>query len=273
MLVSIYFKPSKLIDLTKCIGCRACQVACKRWNMRPGEETSLSSDWTNPPMLSHKTWTHVKFKLMYDQNNDEYKWVFTKWQCMQCNDPPCLPVCPTKAIYKREDGIVHIHSERCIGCKYCVTACPYRARFYGYDEYHGIKSVYKCHFCMNRLDAGLEKPACVQACPTQALEFGERNEMIEKAGARAEAIGGYVFGDEEDIGNSVIYVSKVPFEELGFPTREMRVPAPLAMGKLLTQRGGIAIFGAGALAFLGFVLWRKERISRAKMREISKSKE
>ena len=269
-----------LFDLTKCIGCRACQVACKRWNNRPAEETSLSADaenqWTNPSTLSYKTWRLVKFKLNYDEDNDEINWTFIPWSCMHCNDPPCLGVCPTKAVYQREDGIVHIHSDRCIGCGYCVQACPYKVRFFGDDEYFGLKSVYKCTYCLDRLDAGLAETACVQSCPTGALEFGEKNEMHEKARERALAVGGFVFGDEttspggEDIGTTSVYVSKVPFDELDFPTEEQRISAPFVMERILLERGGLAIFGLGMLSFIGFALWRRERIDKAKMREALK---
>ncbi|MCP8310621.1 MAG: 4Fe-4S dicluster domain-containing protein [Candidatus Methylarchaceae archaeon HK01M] len=279
-MVSIYNRPSMFFDLTKCIACRACQVACKRWNKRLAEETSLNSDpttqWTNPPTLSSNTWRLVKYKLKYDEVNDEVTWTFIPYSCMHCNDPPCVGVCPTKAVFKRDDGIVHIHSERCIGCGYCIEACPYKVRFFADDEYFGIKSIYKCTYCLDRLDAGLSETACVQACPTEALEFGEYTEMHEKARQRAKAVGGYIYGDESplaggsDIGTSSVYVSNVPFEELGFPTEEQRISAPFVMERILLERGGLAIFGLGVLSFLGFALWRRERIGKAKMRELSK---
>ena len=256
-----------LIDITRCVGCRACQVACKRWNNRPGEETSFSNEWTNPHGMSSKTYTFMDFRLEGGGSDDEMKWRFVKRQCMHCNEPPCLSVCPTSAIYKRPDGAVLIHHERCIGCGYCVVACPYNARHYD-EEVH---ATIKCTWCSDRRDEG-ELTACVQACPALVMQIGPRDEIIREARQRADKINGYVYGDEEGmIGTSVIYVSDVPMENLGFPTPEQRVPNPASLQNLLPQRAAEAIFGGAVAGIIGFILWRKSRIEKAQMEAISKT--
>lgn len=248
---------AKLIDVTKCIGCRACQVSCKRWNDRPAVKTEQNDEWTNPLSLSPQTFMFIRFKL-FDYGNDNLAMRFVKYQCMHCNEPPCLPVCPVNAIYKREDGVVHTHDDVCIGCGSCVMSCPYGVRHK--DEERGTATL-KCTLCMDRIEKGLE-PSCVSVCPTGALDFGDGDYIVAKARARAEKVGGYVYGDESDgIGTSVIYVSDIPFEEYGFfPTKDMRVYPPDAVKKLAPSIGGMAIVGLAGLAALGFIARRKKEI-------------
>jgi formate dehydrogenase iron-sulfur subunit len=122
--------------------------------------------------------------------------------------------------------------------------------------------------CFDRIEGG-RKPACVQACTTEALDFGARDEIVRKARLRAKAIGGYVYGDEsEDVATSTIYVSDVPFEELGFPTLEQRTPTPKAFRNLLPTRLAEASFGAIVMAVLGFVIWRRWTIAKAKLEAV-----
>ncbi len=247
-----------LVDISKCIGCGICNIGCKLWNNLP---LNGRMDFR---FLSEKTWTVI---IPHEDQG-----VFRKWQCMHCEKPPCLCVCPTNAIYKRPDGVVWIHGERCIGCKYCIPACPYRVRFY--DE--EIKYVVKCSFCFDRIDAG-KKPMCVSVCPVKALEFGTREKIIETARQRAKEINGYMFGDEEEYGNDVIYVSPVPFEKLGrvngfggylYPTPKRRVPATDALSKLLLEKGGLGLFGSLTLAFFSFIFWRRSVLKEAMKKEI-----
>ena len=260
-----------LIDITKCIGCRSCQVACKRWNERPSEKTEFSADWTNPPKLSSKTWTMVAFHLDPDGKGGN-KWRFVKRQCMHCLNPPCESVCPAKAIYTRHDGVNLTHYDRCFGCHYCVISCPYGVRHYDLDA----KSTVKCTMCFDRIDNG-KLPACVQACPALVMEFGTREEIVQKARARAKAIRGYVFGDEdprpESIGTHVIYVSDVPLEKLGFPTTEQRIPTGQAFRSLLPSRLTEAVFGGTVAAVVCFILWRRARLEKAKMEAVARESE
>ncbi|MEM2193597.1 MAG: 4Fe-4S dicluster domain-containing protein [Candidatus Methanomethylicia archaeon] len=257
---------SILYDSTKCRACGLCFFACKNKNNLPIDG---NPSWINQS-LSEKTWVTVNIV----RSSSGFV-SYLRRACMHCLDPPCLPVCPVKAIYKNEYGIVLTDYNKCFGCGYCVVACPYDARHIDKKGvvYRGVSV--KCTMCEDRVKQGLE-PACVAACPFNALEFGERNEIIRRARERVAYLRGrgiesYVFGDEEDIGNSVIYVLPVEPEKLGLPIREMRIPPPVALQELLIQRGGLAIFGAAALAFLSFILWRREMILRARIKEKSKT--
>lgn len=257
---------SILYDATKCRACGLCFFACKVKNNLPIDG---NPSWIGQS-LSEKTWITINIVRSSDGATS-----YIRRSCMHCLDPPCLPVCPVKAIYKDEYGIVLTDYNRCFGCGYCVVACPYGARHIDKEGvvYKGVSV--KCTMCEDRVKNGL-KPACVTVCPFKALEFGERSEIIGKARSRVEylknkGIESYIFGDEEDIGNSVIYILPVEPEKLGLPTREMRIPPPIALQELLIQRGGLAIFGAAALAFLSFILWRREMILKAKIKEIPKT--
>jgi formate dehydrogenase iron-sulfur subunit len=177
-------------------------------------------------------------------------------------------VCPTRAIYQA-NGVNLTDFTKCFGCQYCVVACPYRARAF-YEE-KGIPI--KCWMCLDRIGQGLA-PACVSVCPTGALDFGRRADIVAKARKRAgelRATGkeAYVWGDGEKHGTNVVFVSDVPLEKIGgFPEPEMLVTAPEALPELLVQRGGLALFGGAALIFLGFILWRRARIVKAKIKEV-----
>jgi len=113
-----------LIDVSKCIGCRGCQVACKQWNQLQAEKTTFSGSYQNPIELSAKTWTLIQFVEPEDFEEDP-RWLFRKNQCFHCTDATCLQVCPTKAIRRKENGIVYINQDICAGCKACVESCPF----------------------------------------------------------------------------------------------------------------------------------------------------
>lgn len=243
-----------LVDVTKCIGCRGCQVSCKRWNNLPGEATTLQADWTNPATLSYTTYTHIQFKLNYNRNDDTTKWRFLNWRCMHCHNPACLDACPVDAIVKTNEGAVVIQTEKCIGCKYCISACPFSIPQWNAQ----LEKVSKCHMCFDRIHDGKE-PVCVQSCPTDALEIGERSAIIQKATQRKAQINGYVYGDVDNKplgGTGFIYVADVTLQSLGLPEvseqTSLDIPA-MANAKLLLIP---AI--AGGLMYLA--AWRKQRM-------------
>ncbi len=242
-----------LVDLTKCIGCRACQVSCKRWNNLPGESTTQKSDWTNPPTLSYDTYTHIRFNLNYDANDDTTEWRFLNWRCMHCKNPACLDVCTVNAIVKTEEGAVVIKTDRCIGCKFCISACPF-----GIPQYNPkIEKVSKCHMCFDRIPT--KEPTCVQACPTDALVFDERSKIVAMAAQRKEEIDGYVYGDIDNKplgGTGFIYVADVQLTSLGIPEvgekSSLDIPV-MANAKLL-------LIPAVAGGLLYVAAWRKKRM-------------
>lgn len=198
-----------LFDLTKCTACRACQVACKQWNEHKAEETSNWGSYENPKDLSGETWLKMRFIELEREN--KFDWLFLRRSCMHCEDASCATVCPVGAIFKTDEGFVHIDQEWCIGCGTCTQACPYNVPHI--DHHAGLAM--KCSACTsvgyNRLADG-KKPACVTTCPTGALEYGDRDELVAKGLAvvgKLKANGkpdAYLYGENELGGLHVMYV-------------------------------------------------------------------
>ncbi len=212
-----------LVDLTRCIGCRGCQVACKQWNERSVKKTVTYGNFTNPPELNSECYTNIRY---VEQDSGEVPvWSFVKNQCLHCKNPACASVCPVEALKKTEAGPVTYNFSRCIGCRYCMLACPFYIPKYEWEK--AIPWVRKCTFCSDRIANGLV-PACIKVCPTQTMYYSDLD------GARAEAEkrilqnpGKYInhiYGKEEAGGTSWIYISGVPFETLGF---NMTIPAQM----------------------------------------------
>ena len=170
---------AKLIDISKCIGCKACQVACMQWNDLQGEIGHNHGDYQNPRDLNDTTWTLMRFYEV-EPEPDRLEWLIRKDGCMHCADPGCLAACPAPgAIVRYSNGIVDFHQEHCIGCGYCITGCPFDIpRLSKKDE-----KAYKCTLCSDRVAVGLA-PACVKTCPTGAITFGGKAEMIRHAETR-----------------------------------------------------------------------------------------
>lgn len=209
-----------LVDLTRCIGCRSCQVACKQWNNLPATATTFTNTWDNPPALGKSTWTKVEHKLI--EYGDRINYRFVKRQCMHCLEPACVDACFMKVLKKTPEGPVVVASDKCIGCYYCQMACPFAVPQYEWKK--GGPRVQKCRFCYDpageydRLGQGLT-PACVQACTTGALKFGDRSALIAEAKTRLRTNPRYVqyiYGEKDQGGTSWLYISDVPFAELGF---------------------------------------------------------
>jgi len=206
-----------LFDTTKCIACRACQVACKQWWELPAVSTSNRGTYENPPSLLAETWNRIRFTEI--SNNGTLRWLFTRHACMHCTKAVCVWVCPTHARQYDALGFVTIDQERCIGCGRCVTYCLFQVPSLGnYNvsprivvELGTPRSVaYKCKFCEDRIRDGLA-PACVKTCPTGALEFGERADLLAQGQARVATVKtdypkAYLYGEKELGGLHVIYV-------------------------------------------------------------------
>jgi formate dehydrogenase iron-sulfur subunit len=169
---------AKLIDVTKCIGCKACQSACLEWNDLREEVGINEGSYTNPHDLTANSWTLMRFAET--EENGTLEWLIRKDGCMHCADPGCLKACPSPgAIIQYSNGIVDFHEENCIGCGYCIAGCPFDIPRLSKKD----SKVYKCTLCSDRVAVGLE-PACIKACPTQALVFGSKEDMIEHANER-----------------------------------------------------------------------------------------
>ena len=171
-------KVAKLIDISKCIGCKACQSACMEWNDLRDMVGDNTGTYDNPRDLTENSWTVMKFFEV--EPDGKLEWLIRKDGCMHCADPGCLKACPSPgAIVQYSNGIVDFHEENCIGCGYCVTGCPFNVPRISKKD----SKAYKCTLCSDRVSVGLE-PACIKTCPTGALVFGSKEDMIDHAEER-----------------------------------------------------------------------------------------
>ena len=172
-------KVAKLIDVSKCIGCKAYQVACMEWNDLRDEIGTNHGVYDNPLDLTDKSWTVMRFSEV-EVEQGKLEWLIRKDGCMHCADPGCLKACPAPgAIVQYANGIVDFHEENCIGCGYCITGCPFNIPRISKKD----SKAYKCTLCSDRVSVGME-PACVKTCPTGALVFGSKEDMIQHAEER-----------------------------------------------------------------------------------------
>ena len=261
-----------LYDANKCIACRGCQAACKQWNMNDegaGLTTVNSGSYENPPQLSARTFTKIRFTEL--ENNGKFQWVFTKLQCMHCEHPACAAACPVAALQKLPEGPVVYDEGRCIGCRYCMVACPFGVPSFQWDS--PLPWIRKCSFCADRLNAGLE-PACVKTCPTNALTLGQRDELLTEARKRIAAAPAkyvnHIYGEKEVGGTSWLYLSPVPFEQLGLPVLGMEpvtVDAERAMGAVPPVLLGVA----AAMTGIYWVMKRRDRMNKEKAADKEKA--
>ncbi|HTQ00409.1 MAG TPA: formate dehydrogenase subunit beta [Casimicrobiaceae bacterium] len=170
---------AKLIDISKCIGCKACQVACSEWNDLRDAIGHNVGVYDNPADLDAESWTVMRF-TEYVEEDGRLEWLIRKDGCMHCADPGCLKACPSPgAIVQYSNGIVDFIEEHCIGCGSCITGCPFNVPRLSKKD----NKVYKCTLCSDRVSVGLE-PACVKTCPTGAITFGSKEDMKEHAAER-----------------------------------------------------------------------------------------
>src|SRR5438034_2632513 len=171
-------------DTSVCIGCKACEVACKEWNAIPEDGllfTGMSYD--NTGGLSASTWRHVAFIEQPTGSEGDIRWLMSSDVCKHCTEAACLDVCPTGALMRTEFGTVVVQEDVCNGCGYCVPACPFGV----IDRRRDDGRAWKCTLCYDRLGAGLE-PACAKACPTESIQFGSLLELRDRARRRVDEL-------------------------------------------------------------------------------------
>ncbi|MBI2760968.1 MAG: 4Fe-4S dicluster domain-containing protein [Chloroflexi bacterium] len=251
-------------DTTVCIGCKACQVACKEWNQLPaiegGRGQLTGNSYDNTGRLDGENWRHVKFIEQFSPDRKQARWLMMSDVCKHCVNAPCLEVCPTGAIIRTEFDTVVIQSDVCNGCRLCIAACPF-----GVIEINSVnKTAQKCTLCYDRLQVGLQ-PACSQACPTQSIQFGTIADLRGRADQRVEQLkaggetGAYIYGDEKILGglNSFYLLVDKP-EVYGLPEN------PKLPTRNLLPSSALSVVGAAAIGLLGLLGFRQRRMERAR---------
>jgi formate dehydrogenase iron-sulfur subunit len=181
-------------DTSVCIGCKACEVACKEWNEVPDDLVGWAgSSHDNSEGLGANRWRHVAFveqrvplgdqRANFQRQDGDFRWLMESDVCKHCTEAACLDACPTGAIFRTEFGTVVVQEDICNGCGYCVPACPYGVL----DKREEDGRIFKCTLCYDRLGEG-EEPACAKACPTDSIQFGPLQELRERAGARVQEL-------------------------------------------------------------------------------------
>jgi formate dehydrogenase iron-sulfur subunit len=247
-----------LTDSTICIGCKACEVACKEWNEVPADGfTFTGNSYDNTGALGHSTWRHVKFvERAVDPElamatadagyrSNLFRWDFSSDVCKHCENAGCLEACPTGSIVRTEFGGVYIQPDVCNGCGYCVVTCPFGV----VDRRPGDGRAFKCTFCYDRQKVGLQ-PACATACPTQSIQFGEIETLRAAAADRVEVLRSRGIDDAivYDPRNSSVGGTHAIFIFRGRPEEYNLPSAPEVPTILLKPAWGAAAMAAGLMA-------------------------
>ncbi len=203
-----------LVDTTKCIGCRACEAACAEANTLSGQVAlDDAAAFATPRKTDTASFTVVNKAAVASPAR------FVKQQCMHCVEPACASACLARALDKTPTGPVVYHKDRCLGCRYCMVACPFDVPKYQYQK--ALPYVKKCTFCAERQARG-DAPACTSVCPSGALTFGSRNALLDTARERLYAKNSpyvrHIYGENEVGGTSWLYITDIPLEKLGLPT-------------------------------------------------------
>jgi formate dehydrogenase iron-sulfur subunit len=251
-------------DTTLCIGCKACEIACKQWNHLPADNLDFwGTSYDNTRQLGATTWRHVKFieqpRLESTAGDGDPRWLFLSDICKHCEHAGCLEACPTGAIARTEFGTVIIQQDICNGCKYCVPSCPYGV--ISTDDAGG-GTAHKCTLCYDRLKGGLE-PACAKSCPTDSIQFGPVDELREQARTRVASLNekGFenarLYGDVDGLGatggvrslHSFFLLMDEP-NTYGLPAAPKLPARSILPGLLASAATGAALIGATAFALL-----------------------
>ena len=251
-------------DTSVCIGCKACEVACKEWNQLParagGANTLSGNSYDNTRQLDGIHWRHVKFVEQFDRQSGAGRWLLMSDVCKHCVEAGCLEICPTGAIIRTEFDTVVIQSDVCNGCRACIAACPF-----GVIEINPYTdTAMKCTLCYDRMQAGMT-PACAQACPTASIQFGTIADLRQRAETRVQQLhdqghgDAYLYGADPNgfLGglNSFYLLLDTP-ETYGLPAN------PKLPSRNVPWSGALSVAGAAAIGALGVVTLRKRRMDQ-----------
>jgi len=249
-----------LVDTTLCIGCRKCEFACNDVNGLPNQPIITFDD--KSVFVEQRRLTDTQFTVVnrYEGKGFEGRPLDVKIQCMHCEQPTCVSACIVGALEKQPNGPVTYDTWKCIGCRYCMVACPFQVPAYEYDNALTPR-VMKCPLCFAQLEEG-KLPGCVDICPEEALTFGRRKDLLELAQEKIrrfpERYLDHIYGEKEVGGTSWLYLSSVPFTEIGFPelpeTNPIEYTEPVQHGIFKWFNGPILLFG-----LLGLLMRLTER--------------
>ncbi len=257
-----------LVDTTLCVGCRKCEQACNARNHLPRAPES----YEEMTVLEHERrmdeTTYTVVNKYYPRHIGSLTWrtrpSFVKFQCMHCNDPSCVSACIVGALTKQANGAVIYDAAKCIGCRYCMVACPFQVPAY---EYHNALTpqVRKCTFCFEDIADG-GPPACAKVCPREVITFGKKPELLRLANWKMKSNPGkyvnHIYGEHEVGGTSWMYLGSEPFENIGFPKLGPKAPPRLTEA---IQHSLFQYFAAPIALFsvLGGVMWGTGYLKKA----------
>lgn len=258
-----------LFDSSHCTGCKGCQVACKQWNMLPSKMGLNDNEFTGSLQGPGDLGGDTRLVMTFDEKPSDNKlqpihWAIGRRSCFHCTDAGCVAICSSGALKKNDNGVVSFDTEKCNGCTYCQSACPFDVpRFRDTDG-----KIDKCTLCLDRLEEG-QIPVCVKTCQPEALKFGPREEMLEIGRKRVEFLKakGFdkaeLYGEKEMGGLHVLHVLKFGHEAYGLPTD----PKPNSMigvmqaMKPVTAVGTAAVVAGLAVSFLAAMGYRRQEVS------------
>ena len=258
-----------LLDISKCIGCRGCQAACKEWNDLAPTSTTQRGTYQNPPTLNPSTYTLIEFIEQEDEAGN-CSWTFFNRRCLHCAEAACVDVCPTSALKHDAMGFVSLEQDICNGCGYCAEACPFGVpKMEIRNPLTGEAKSTKCHFCQDRVHNDLV-PACAKACPTGAIAFGTREEMLSKGRERVAWLKAHgftearLYGETELGGLGQMYVLPQRASLFGLP-EDPKIPAMATAWQKGVQPFGYVAVG---LTVVGMAInWLAQRRHTLAMEE------
>ncbi len=248
-------RKSLLISPEACIGCRSCQTACKAWNQLAGSKTKNTGSFENPPDLTPALYTKIRYEEVPDASG-KLRWLFVSQRCMHCGDAGCMKICPAPgALYRTVAGAVAFRKEKCIGCRLCVTACPFHV-----PRYDTANKIAKCHLCSDRLAAG-QAPACAKVCATGAIRYGARDALLVFARQAGYA---KIYGEKDLDGLGALYAFRDAPKVYGMAERPAIPESVIFWNNILKPLSYWGLGGAVALALIHYVAFGPKKEEEVK---------